>query len=821
MVDEVEISNVGGPKGVASEATLAALVSALSKGDTARDRGLRLEGLARASNTREIKTSTKEQGILGKAIVGTAGAAVGLGKEFLFGGNRLSDFSRAVFGADSAITSLVRYTDNLIDTYRELSSVGAGFNNSLFDFIKTSAMTGMSLGDFSDLVSQNSTRLRMLGGTVTEGAKRFGQISKTLRQDFGIGLSRVGFTMTDLNDVLLEYSDFSISQVGRETRSNRQLAAAAASYGMELDQLSKLTGISRKQLAETITQQQADQRVRLATIAMDEDQRKRFNQTLAVAGSASPELKEALIDLADGIPDDEITKKLITSSDAFAALGGDIENMSTQEMMKFFASVGKDIDMFSNRPGFQQLIKNDGAFASIASMGAGLRSYSDLTQEQIDRMVKEQNARDTITETLAAFENALNNVKTFLMDELFGENAPFGKSLKAFGESITKLVNSLFGESGTGGTAGELTSGFQGIINALFGENGIRTLLVKDFTTFTNELALSDDPMELFKTKVGELGTNIKNWFMDMLLGTKVEMGTRGRPGEVRIERQGGLLQSISDGFSSLFEEGSVLTTIKDSIASAFGKVVEGISDFWNDPANQTVINNFFTDMKDMFSRLIDTISNAVRETFGGAAGTDLGENTTAELIEKLRAGTATNEERQDLIQTLRSQANQRAMESENPWTRLGGKIGYGAGVGTDWFSDTFNLDAMISSDEAILKSFEALQNNTPTATEVPTMIEDFGTAQRSIGTLGATGLKFEPKDTVAQLHRGERVLSPEETAKYNSTGNQTMSNEKLDQLNNTMMRVAGLLDSALGVQTRTMKNVKSLGFDYYRGSPA
>jgi hypothetical protein len=91
----------------------------------------------------------------------------------------------------------------------------------------------------------------------------------------------------------------------------------------------------------------------------------------------------------------------------------------------------------------------------------------------------------------------------------------------------------------------------------------------------------------------------------------------------------------------------------------------------------------------------------------------------------------------------------------------------------------------------------------------------------RAIGTLGTTGLKFEPKDTVAQLHRGERVLSPEETAKYNSTGNQTMSNEKLDQLNNTMMRVAGLLDSALGVQTRTMKNVKSLGFDYYRGSPA
>jgi hypothetical protein len=807
MVDEVEISNVGGPKGVASEATLAALVSALNKGDTNRDRGLRLEDLARASNTREIKTSTKEQGILGKAIVGTAGAAVGLGKEFLFGGNRLGDFSKAVFGADSAITSLVRYTDSLIDTYRELSSVGAGFNNSLFDFIKTSAMTGMSLGDFSDLVSQNSTRLRMLGGTVTEGAKRFGQISKTLRQDFGIGLSRVGFTMTDLNDVLLEYSDFSISQVGRETRSNRQLAAAAASYGMELDQLSKLTGISRKQLAETITQQQADQRVRLATIAMDEDQRKRFNQTLAVAGSASPELKEALIDLADGIPDDEITKKLITSSDAFAALGGDIENMSTQEMMKFFASVGKDIDMFSNRPGFQQLIKNDGAFASIASMGAGLRSYSDLTQEQIDRMVKEQNARDTITETLVAFENALNNVKTFLMDELFGENAPFGKSLKAFGESITKLVNSLFGESGTGGTAGGLTSGFQGIIDSLFGENGILTLLVKDFTTFTNELALSDDPMGLFKTKVGELGTSIKNWFMDMLLGTKVEIGTRGRPGEVRIERQGGLLQSISDGFSSLFKEGSILTTIKDSIASAFSAAVEGISNFWNDPANQAVINEFFTGMKDMFSRLVDLISNLMREKFGGIAGSELGSETMKSYEERLRGQgePLTSEEREDLLNTLKSQDRTRIIEEKGSgflgWRNAANFLGEASGFA----SDAFNLNQLTYDDEDLLELIDA--NKSPD--------------RRSIGTLGATGLKFEPKDTVAQLHKGERVLSPEETAKYNSTSTQSISNEKLDQLNNTMMRVAGLLDSALGVQTRTMKNVKSLGFDYYRGSPA
>ena len=673
----------------------------------------------------------------------------------------------------------------------------------------------MSLGDFSDLVSQNSTRLRMLGGSVTEGAKRFGQISKSLRQGFGVDLSRVGFTMSEMNDVLLEYTDFSISRIGRETRSDRQLAAAAANYGMELDQLSKLTGISRKQLAEEISQQQADQRVRLATAAMTEDQAVQFNQALALAGSASPELKEALIDMADGIPDDEITKKLITSSNAFAAAGGDIENMSTEQLAKFMADVGKDIDMFSDRPGFQQLIRNDGAFASIASMGAGLRRYSDMTEEQLSAFLKEQSARDTLTETLAAFEVALNNVKTFIMDTIV--NSEFGKQLKAFGEELSKTVSDLFGD-GTSGAAGKLTGGFKSISDSLFGEEGYLTGMVTSLRSLLADMSASESPMEVFKTRVGELGTSIKNWFMDTILGERGpnEYGEMGRG-----ERQGGLLQSISNGFSSLFEEGSILTTIKDSIASAFGSAVEGISNFWNDPANQAVISEFFTDMKDMFSRLVDLISNLMREKLGGVLGSTLGNETMSGYAERLQAGEELSpEERQDLIQSLRTQVQDKSIAEGNFLERLAGRTGKGLSWATDWASDLGNIDAMYYSDEDILATIAELQG-TASPQEVPTMIEDFGTEQRSIGTLGATGLKFEPKDTVAQLHKGERVLNPEETAKYNSTNTQSISNEKLDQLNNTMMKVAGLLDSALGVQTRTMKNVKSLGFDYYRGSPA
>jgi hypothetical protein len=94
-------------------------------------------------------------------------------------------------------------------------------------------------------------------------------------------------------------------------------------------------------------------------------------------------------------------------------------------------------------------------------------------------------------------------------------------------------------------------------------------------------------------------------------------------------------------------------------------------------------------------------------------------------------------------------------------------------------------------------------------------------TETRKIGTLRATGMKEEPKDTTALIHAGERVLNPQETQEYNSqSGSQRTVVEKLDQLNNTMMAVASLMSQELAIQTRTMNNISGLGSDLMKGMP-
>jgi hypothetical protein len=82
--------------------------------------------------------------------------------------------------------------------------------------------------------------------------------------------------------------------------------------------------------------------------------------------------------------------------------------------------------------------------------------------------------------------------------------------------------------------------------------------------------------------------------------------------------------------------------------------------------------------------------------------------------------------------------------------------------------------------------------------------------------------MKSEPRDTVAQIHQGERVLNPQETTEYNnqSGGSQRDMIQKLDQLNNTMMTVASLISQELSIQTRTMNSINGLGSDLMKGMP-
>ena len=89
------------------------------------------------------------------------------------------------------------------------------------------------------------------------------------------------------------------------------------------------------------------------------------------------------------------------------------------------------------------------------------------------------------------------------------------------------------------------------------------------------------------------------------------------------------------------------------------------------------------------------------------------------------------------------------------------------------------------------------------------------GPVPRNIGTLRATGRTTEAADVTANIHKGERVLNPQEAAAYNS---QTGAGGTIQQLNTTMNQAVSLLQTIAMYQGQTAKSVAGIGTDYYRG---
>ena len=231
MAEETEITNVGGD-GVASEATLLNLLSAMESlggkggGKSAAAKAQEMYNKRQADGIKIIDTESKvrDKGVdvlkkanaalkkFGSVLAdGAAGGlfAVGaslknLSTEILMGGNQIGDFTKHLPLVGDHLGILTGYFQGSIDTFRNLSDVGAGFGGDILAMRQASADASLSLEQFASLVGGSSGTLTMLGSTVTQGAQRLGSMTKELR-NADRGLMNLGFTQESLNEGMVDY----------------------------------------------------------------------------------------------------------------------------------------------------------------------------------------------------------------------------------------------------------------------------------------------------------------------------------------------------------------------------------------------------------------------------------------------------------------------------------------------------------------------------------------------------------------------------------------------------------------------------------------
>ena len=483
--DEVIISNVG-KDGVASEVTLQRLVSAFEKAKSLDTKGKKnLEALAKAAKdstgkfktfSDEIeKTTTIMEDVgkvlkktftienFGKALGAAAGVTTNFVKELATGGDELGDFAQHIPIIGGSLGMLTGFLQDSLDTFRSLSDVGAGFGNDLLELRKVAASAGLPLDMFGSLVLQNADNMRLLGNTTSQGATVFAKLAKDMRSgDIGRRLLNMGFTTEELTEGLGNYIDLQ-ARLGRAGQmSNAQLVQGSQTYLTELDRLARVTGQSRKALQEEISAMAAKSNLQALADAIGGTGGENFLAGMAAARKMLPGFGDALEDLADGVAQTPLAKKLASLSpavaDAAAAFGrGEI---TQNEFFDSLKNVGgptllEVVDGFDATT--RSLLLQQEGFSELLGSVHEMRKFVDMEFDPAEA-AKEQAKRNRINDGLSTFQDSLMKVRQEFVD-LFVESGMAAKlsellvtfseqllsSTQYFADMLTKFSEDPFG----------------------------------------------------------------------------------------------------------------------------------------------------------------------------------------------------------------------------------------------------------------------------------------------------------------------------------------------------------------------------------------
>jgi hypothetical protein len=249
-------------------------------------------------------------------IVDTAtGLMGGIAKAIPVFGDALADVAK---GLGEAAKMAVDALDNTAKSFVEIGKVGGltakGMSGVREQFIRS----GLSLQSFQKQVVENSQTLAKFRGLTGEGANEFASIVGNLTQGTDDSLRRMGFNAEEMAQSTGAYLTQQ-TRLGRSQQmTQQQLTAGTIQYAQELDELTKVTGLSRDAIQKQQDAALSESRFRANyETLMAQGKEKEAKALMAFQSqmqAIGPELGQGARDLASGAANTDAARKLLAST---------------------------------------------------------------------------------------------------------------------------------------------------------------------------------------------------------------------------------------------------------------------------------------------------------------------------------------------------------------------------------------------------------------------------------------------------------------------------------------------------------------------------
>jgi len=139
--------------------------------------------------------------------------------------------------------------DALFKSYQDISRSGVATGmNDAFKNLQDAGYTMKEIGQYGQLMKENSGVLANLGGTTAQGAAAFAAASKNIKNSgLETEFMRMGMTVNDINSGMANYIKQQQLAGSTQQQNDKQIAASASEFMMQQDRITKLTGLSADQ----------------------------------------------------------------------------------------------------------------------------------------------------------------------------------------------------------------------------------------------------------------------------------------------------------------------------------------------------------------------------------------------------------------------------------------------------------------------------------------------------------------------------------------------------------------------------------------------
>ena len=211
-----------------------------------------------------------------------------------------------IAGLTAAATAFIKYeqaanemADKLHKSYQGLAKSGGAAADGMTGVFKDAKKLGLSMNELDQMVSlvaENSKDFALFAGSVSDGRKRFADLSEAMapaRQE----LMNMGMSMQDINEGTAGYLKLQTRLGQSQQMTQAQLARGAQDYLKEQDMLTKLTGQSRAEMEQqrerALQKEQFAAKVRELELAGNHKAAEALLKLNSVYEAAGPEMASA------------------------------------------------------------------------------------------------------------------------------------------------------------------------------------------------------------------------------------------------------------------------------------------------------------------------------------------------------------------------------------------------------------------------------------------------------------------------------------------------------------------------------------------------